>query len=419
VADPPGLRDRLRRAALRRARLPVPVRGRRLPGVRTAKTTLAAVLSYVVAQRLGTSPDGILAPLTALLVVQLTLYETVAHGWERVASVTSGVLLAVGVASLVGLTWWSLGAVVAVSLLVGRLLRLGPHLPEVAISAMLVLAVGGAGTAAAAAGRVSETLIGAAVGLAVNAVVAPPLYAQPAGEALGRLADSLAGLLRGLAAALRTGWSREAADHWLERARALGGQVAAADRALVRAEQSARLHPRSRPVREAQPRLRTALGGLEHVHVTLRSLCRALLDRTYWLPESDAAGAYGEDVRAALAAVADAAADALEAVATVARAAGPLPEARAEVERRLGRLLERRDRLAELLLVDPRADAAAWEQHGALLAAVDRLRVEVEAAIRVPEEAAWHPPRLSERQRGAVRRALAERRRRPGRRPPG
>ena len=42
------------------------------PGLRTAKTTIAAVLSFVVAQRLGTSPQPVFAPLTALLVVQLT-----------------------------------------------------------------------------------------------------------------------------------------------------------------------------------------------------------------------------------------------------------------------------------------------------------------------------------------------------------
>ena len=82
--------------------------GRRAPGLRTAKTTLAAVLAFVVAERLGTSPDPVLAPLTALLVVQLTLHQTVAHGWERVASVTSGVLVAVAVAAAVaaGLVAW-------------------------------------------------------------------------------------------------------------------------------------------------------------------------------------------------------------------------------------------------------------------------------------------------------------------------
>ena len=55
---------------------------------------------------------------------------------------------------IVGLTWWSLGVLVAVSILVGQLLRLGPHLLEVPISAMLVLAVGGA--EAAATDRISR-----------------------------------------------------------------------------------------------------------------------------------------------------------------------------------------------------------------------------------------------------------------------
>ena len=109
-------------------------RGRR-PGLRTAKTTIAAVLSFVGAQRLGTSPQPVLAPLTALLVVQLTMYETLTSGLQRVASVVAGVLTAVGVATYVGLTWWSLGAVVAASLVIGRLLRLGPQLLEVPISA--------------------------------------------------------------------------------------------------------------------------------------------------------------------------------------------------------------------------------------------------------------------------------------------
>ena len=49
-----------------RARLARLVRGRRVPGLRTAKTTLAAMLSYLVADTIGTSDAPVLAPLTAL-----------------------------------------------------------------------------------------------------------------------------------------------------------------------------------------------------------------------------------------------------------------------------------------------------------------------------------------------------------------
>ena len=389
-------------------------RGRR-PGLRTAKTTLAAVLSFVVAQQLGTSPQPVLAPLTALLVVQLTMYETVASGLQRVASVVAGVLIAIGVATYVGLTWWSLGAVVAASLIIGRLLRLGANLLEVPISAMLVLAVGGA--EGVALDRIYETLIGAGVGVAVNALIAAPLYVQPASDALGELAERMAAFLRQLADQLGAGWSREAADRMLNEARHLGDEVARADRTLARAQDSARFNPRGGQAREALPRLRTGLTGLEHTYLTIRNLCRSLLDRTYFVPSEQAETVYDAQVRSVLAQVLQAAADAIGHVSVVTSGTEAQDAARAEVERRLSELHRRRDRLAELLHEESSADRAVWQQHGALLTDLDRMRIEVEAVIRPPQQA-WRAPPVIDSQRRALRhiiaaaRQSAERRRR-------
>ena len=382
----------------------------RTPGLRTAKTTLAAVLSFVIAERLHTSAAPIHAPLTALLVVQLTLYETVAHGIGRVASVVIGVLLSIGVAASVGLTWWSIGAVVATSLVVGRLLRLGAHLLEVPITAMIVLAAVGPADRVAV-GRVYETLIGAAVGICVNFVIAPPLYIQPAGDALAELAEAMEAFVRGLADELRRGWSREAADRWLTAARSLGQEVGRADRALARAEQSAQLNPRRSTARLSQPRLRTGLTGLEHAYVSLRSVCRSLLDRTYYVPaEQEATGAYGPEVRRAIAALLDLTANALGQVGAVATPEDPqatadnpgLAQARHAVDLELSEVKRHRDHLASLLTVDPSQDQGAWQQHGALLAALDRLRIEIEAAVQ-PTSEPWRPAPITGRPRDAIR----------------
>jgi uncharacterized membrane protein YgaE (UPF0421/DUF939 family) len=378
-------------------------RGRR-PGLRTAKTTLAAVLSFVLAQQLLTSPQPVLAPLTALLVVQLTMYETVASGLQRVASVVAGVLIAVGVATWVGLTWWSLGLVVAASLVIGRLLHLGDHLLEVPISAMLVLAVGGA--EGPALDRVYETLIGAVVGVAVNLVIAPPLYVQPASDAIGELAERMAAFLRQLAEQLSAGWSRESADRMLNEARRLGDEVEHADRNLARAQDSARFNPRIAQARQTLPRLRTGLTGLEVTYVTIRNLCRSLLDRTYFVPSEEAETVYDTQVRGALAQVLEAAADAVGHVSAVTSGAEAQDAARTEVDRRLSELHRRRDRLAELLHEESGADRAVWQQHGALLADLDRMRVEIEAAVR-PSEQAWRPPPVIEDQRRALRQIIA------------
>lgn len=319
-------------------------RVRRLPGLRTAKTTLAAVLSFVVADWIGTSDAPVLAPLTALLVIQVTMYDTVRESLQRVASVLAGVLVAVGVAAIAGLSWWSLGAVVAVSLVAGRLLRLGPQLLEMPISAMLVLAVGGDRDVADS--RVYETLVGAGVGILVNLAIAPPLYLRPAGDAVRDLADRIAGFSRDLARGLRAEWSRAEADHWLTEARSLNPDVARADQVLVRAEAGARLNPRAASTRRQQPRLRSTLTGLERFQLSLREVCRALLDRTYFVPEEEQGNAYPADVRMALADFLETAADAV--TAAIEQDAVPL----ADLERR-------RNRLSTLLMVDPHSDEAA------------------------------------------------------------
>ncbi|MET8756167.1 aromatic acid exporter family protein, partial [Streptomyces sp. NPDC004667] len=133
VARPPAppLRRRLLRQLLSRRRDPVVVQ--------SVRSTGAAVVSYVIALRLSDEPAPLTAPLTALLVVQVTLYSTLTTGVRRVNSVVAGVLVAIGFSALVGLTWWSLGLVILASLVVGHLVRVDEFVPEVAISAMLVL----------------------------------------------------------------------------------------------------------------------------------------------------------------------------------------------------------------------------------------------------------------------------------------
>jgi hypothetical protein len=333
------------------------------------------------------------------------VYQTVAEGLQRVLSVLAGVLVAVGLATVVGLSWWSLGAVVAVSLVLGQVLRLGPHTLEVPISAMLVLAVGGAAAPQVAVGRVYETLIGAAVGIAVNFAIAPPVHVGSAGWAVAGLATRLAEFLRALATELRAGWSRHAAQNWLTAARGLSASVLEADRSLVRAEQSAVLNPRGGAVRLAQPRLRTALTAIEYCTIVVRTLCREVFDRTFYLPPELEAEAYPAAARLALADVLDAAAAALDGVAAVAAGTEPVEITRARVAEQLDNLHQRRELLGRLLMVDPYADAAAWQQHGALLTAVDRLRVEIEAAVR-PADQPWRPPSLTDGPRRAARRVV-------------
>ena len=127
------------------------------------RLTGAAVAAYLVALLLLDDPRPVLAPLTALLIVQVTLVGTITDTARRILSVVAGVALAIVFSAFVGFSWWSLALLIAASIMEGQVLRLGPHLLEVPISAMLVLAVGG--SEHAALDRVTATVVGAAVGL--------------------------------------------------------------------------------------------------------------------------------------------------------------------------------------------------------------------------------------------------------------
>src|SRR3954462_13623318 len=69
------------------------VRRRAQPATVTiARLTVTAVLAFVVARLVTGAAGPILAPLTTLIVVQVTLYHTFRVALQRVASVIAGVL---------------------------------------------------------------------------------------------------------------------------------------------------------------------------------------------------------------------------------------------------------------------------------------------------------------------------------------
>ena len=250
------------------------------------RITAAAVASYVVATLLFPGTQPLLAPLTAMLVVQVTPVSLLASGLDRVVSVVAGVTLAVAFAEVVPLEWWSLGLLILASITIGQVLRLRDNLIEVAISAMLVLGVGSLGTGFAAWQRVAETLVGAAVGIAANLLVPPRVATSDAGRAIDGLADSISDLLNRAADELaelveRGGDLRPAARAWLDDARQITYDIPRIGAALLHAEQGRRLNVRAVGTPNVGPGLRQGLEALEHSAVAIRAMFRAVLDATH------------------------------------------------------------------------------------------------------------------------------------------
>jgi Aromatic acid exporter family member 1 len=375
--------------------------------VQVVRSTVAAMLSYLAALHLVANPRPLTAPLTALLVVQVTLYTTLTTGLRRVLAVMVGVLIAVGFSGLVGLSWWSLGLMILTALLVGHLIRVDEFVAEVAISGMLILGVATPDTQAW--DRVSETLIGAAVGVALNAFFAPPVFVQTAGQAVEELADRLSRLLRRIGTELTHGATvRQAAD-WLAEARELDDEVARFDQSLRRAEESTRLNPRVRGAAMARLVLRSGLDSMEVCAVVLRAMCRSLRDLA---PESEQhPSLYQGEVATTLDRLLTDLGNAVDSFGRLitAQVTEGADRAEEELSRALADGRRQRGRLARLLRRQTEREWESWELHGALLANVDRMLGELD----VERRARWLAERVDADE--PVPGALAERLRRGAR----
>ena len=216
----------------------------RSPFVQVLKTSVAAVSAWLLCTVLLHEPVPIFAAIAALLVVQPSVNQSLAKGIERSFGVILGVLVATGATLWLGHSTWVVLGTIVISLLLAWALRLTPgSTVQIPISAMLVVALG-AQTPGIAAGRIVETIIGAAVGLAVNLLIVPPVLVGPAHEAVDRLAVAIAETLDFLADALRTRKTPRELDVTLTKARELRRLRDEAAEGIKRAQDSLLLNPR-------------------------------------------------------------------------------------------------------------------------------------------------------------------------------
>jgi uncharacterized membrane protein YgaE (UPF0421/DUF939 family) len=367
------------RAAVRVATRSAPqtltlVRHRTQPtAVTIVRLTVTATFAYLIAQELIPGTPAVLAPLTALLVAQVSLYQTLRAALTKVAAVVIGVLLAIGLSAAIGFTWWSLTITIGVALVIGYSLRLGENVLEVPISAMLILSVG---STSAADQRIFGTIIGTGAGLISGFVFVHP-QVQSAQDAIHDYCDRMADLLGRMAGGLRDGSVRDEAANWFEQARNLASEIRRVDEALRKSEESVRLNPRSASLPLITASLRESIETVEHEAITLRMLARAVTDSS-GLGDQDSP-MNDPEVRARLAAALEELSAALRTYGAFAaqHETGERPHLESELDQHLSAAEDRQNELSELLNSDPRAKPGGWPLRGEVISNLDRLRTDL------------------------------------------
>jgi uncharacterized membrane protein YgaE (UPF0421/DUF939 family) len=359
--------------------------------VEIGRLTAAAVISYLMTLLVTPGSTDLTAPLTALLVVQVSAVGTLRMSFIRVGAVLTGVLVAVGVSNFLGLSWWSLAIVVAASLLLAKTLRLGEQSVETPISAMLILAVSSPGVAGEV--RVLNTLIGAAVGVGFSLLVPIAIPNTRAHDAVRRVARSQAALLDEVALTLgvRAPQKEEVAawSDWLDH---IAADIEDAESAVRAAQHSRRWNARALAVAKVHPGLSQALERLERCLTAEHALLTAIAKDTS--PTQDSGTSAAAEMRGAFAVVLDDLANGLRAFADVVTAEfGPGDAQRVDnaIARSLDIVREARAVLTELTMldVDPRQHTSLWLLHGSVLSTVDQILTNLDLEHAVGRTEPW------------------------------
>jgi hypothetical protein len=389
-----------------------PPRWRDLPGrlrptlSNITRLTTAAVVAYLFTLLTTHGSLDLTGALTALLVVQASAYSTLKMGLVRVSAVLAGIGVATVLSNWIGLTWWSLGAVIALSLVLARALRLGEQALETPISAMLILSVTNHDIAGQV--RIFDTLIGAGVGVALNLVYPPAMPTAQAGRAMLRVVESAASPLAAAADAIDEGpVTREQVEGWIDRVRGATRYVADATQVLAHLKDSRRLNTRALGTVDVEPVLSSGLDTLEQCLLAIRALFAVFMKEIPTADELDGqersaeptVSPYGDELRTVFAVV-------LHDVADCLRAFGNLVIAEAEdrglggegTERALGESLEilreTKAILTELIMVESRENDASWLLRGSSLAAVEHVLSSLDLEERERRHRQWKEEQL-------------------------
>lgn len=241
-----------------------------------AKTVLAAVAAWVIAESVLDLPQPFLAPWAALLVVHATVYRTFSKGTQQVAATVVAVVLATVVGEAFGLTTGAIALLLVVALLLGAVPWLGAEATTIATTGLVVLTTGFDNDVMLVS-RLYDTAIGVVVGLLVNVLVWPPLRRRTAAEALDRVDDGIGELLVDIADGLSVGCRDEDITGWIDRTRDLDDDLEHAWALVRQAQESARMNPRrsAREMRDPQ-RWHELLRRMEQAVAETRSLARTL-----------------------------------------------------------------------------------------------------------------------------------------------
>ncbi|MEU6119401.1 FUSC family protein [Streptomyces sp. NPDC047117] len=255
--------------------------------VQALKMAGAAIAAWALAGWWLKAPLALMAPWTALALVDATVYRSLRSGLQQICVIVIGAVWAsLAMALANGSTLGAMMIALPVLALVGTYRRFGAQGVYGATTALFVITYG-AYSLSEVGHRMLETCIGAVIGITVNAFVFPPVHLRNVREQLQRLPRDSADLLRHMSAELREDWGTAEAEEWRDRARRLQPILRELADARQWTDESLRLNPawnlrRTGPHPPPESEDARWHGIAEHLSVITRTLATSVDEESHF-----------------------------------------------------------------------------------------------------------------------------------------
>ncbi|MFQ6855358.1 FUSC family protein [Streptomyces sp. 35M1] len=176
------------------------------------KAAAAAIIAWSLTGWWLTAPMALMAPWAAVALVLGTVYRSVRTATQLLLMITAGTVIAAGAAALTGNTMAAMVIALPLTVLLGNLVPVGGQGLYAPTTALFVLAYGSY-SLPAVGHRLLETAVGAAVGIAVNAVILPPVHSRHVNRLACALPRDCAELLRDMSDGMQD-YDAQRAEHW-------------------------------------------------------------------------------------------------------------------------------------------------------------------------------------------------------------
>lgn len=246
--------------------------------IQIVKSTAAAVLTWFVCILIFPEQIPIFGAIAALLAVQENVNQSLTRSVERMVGVVIGVTVALGAAALFGATNWLFIVAILVAMTLGWLLRMSSgSTNQIAITALLMIALG-ATSVAYGFERIVETLIGAVIGVALNALIVAPVNITPAREAINTLGYQASLALERLADSLSEPRNQPWLAEMLLNSRLLLTQRESISQIKQKAYDSLRYNPRGQRYRNQLEQDEDLLRRIDPIVLQIAGMTRAVYD---------------------------------------------------------------------------------------------------------------------------------------------